>query len=417
MLNKKRILCLLLALTTAFACSTLVSCNKEEAPKELTYEISVRDSLGNPCTDGVIVRILQNGEQAAMQPCDADGKVTKLLMAGEYTVSVEFTDKSLSYNISGDLTLTPEKTSIQVIADKKITSEPVELYAAGNQNNAYRISLGCTYAELESGKRNYFLFAPTESGTYKFSIIGNEKAVIGYYGAPHYVQDNGIAEVTDNSFTVSVSAGMIGSGDTGTSTYVIGVDPADESVQSCVLAIERIGDPAWSIEDEPWTVYKTTADLVPYTLPENAVLNEFDLTASTDTYQLVFNEDDGFYHIGTADGPLVLVRLAEDCEYIACFSTILERSGVSKYFFDENGEFVKKENYADCLFDYIECVDEIEGVYPLTEDLKYIIQQRGDYVGWWDKDSSGYLFKDADGNNLLDINSEIAWLLMCCYIE
>ena len=62
-------------------------------------------------------------------------------------------------------------------------------------------------------------------------------------------------------------------------------------------------------------------------------------------------------------------------------------------------------------------MDENEGVYPLTKDLKYIIQQRGEYVGWWDIESNGYIFKDADGNNLADINADIAWLMMCCYIE
>ena len=96
---------------------------------------------------------------------------------------------------------------------------------------------------------------------------------------------------------------------------------------------------------------------------------------------------------------------------------MLDRSGVTKYFFDENDEFVKKESYSECLLEYIEYVDEAEGVYPLTEDLKYIIQQRGGYVGWWDIESSGYIFKDAAGNNDATINAEIAWLLMCCYID
>lgn len=66
---------------------------------------------------------------------------------------------------------------------------------------------------------------------------------------------------------------------------------------------------------------------------------------------------------------------------------------------------------------YIEYVDEDEGVYPLTEDLKYIIQSRGEYVGWWDIDSNGYIFKDLNGNKIKDINPDIAWLMMCCYIE
>jgi hypothetical protein len=96
---------------------------------------------------------------------------------------------------------------------------------------------------------------------------------------------------------------------------------------------------------------------------------------------------------------------------------MLERSGVSKYFYDENGNFVKKESYSECLTEYLDYVDLDEGVYPMTEDLKYIIQQRGEYVGWWNPESSSYIFKDINGLNLTDINNEIAWLLMSCYIE
>ena len=210
---------------------------------------------------------------------------------------------------------------------------------------------------------------------------------------------------------------MIGTGDTGTSTYVIGIDLENADNKECILCIERTGDYQKTIEDEPWTIYKKTVELAEYNLPEGAVIKEFDLTASTDTYNLVFNEEDGFYHLNTADGPLVLMRLAEDCDYIACFKTILDRSGVSRYFYDEDGNFTKRESYSECLLEYIEYVDAVEGVYPLTEDLKYIVTQRGEYVGWWDTENPGYIFKDGNGNNDLTINTELAWLLMCCYVE
>ena len=90
-------------------------------------------------------------------------------------------------------------------------------------------------------------------------------------------------------------------------------------------------------------------------------------------------------------------------------------SGVSKYFYDENGEFVKKEKYDDCLLKYFEIMDEESGLYPLTEDLKYIIQSRGEYSGWFDINNSLYLFKDEQGNKVPGINSEISWLFICCY--
>ncbi len=385
--------------------------------KDLSYKVTVKDAFGDPVKSGVIVHFVKDGQMVAMQPINDQGEAVKTLKADNYTVDIKFTDEKASYHIDGDLSLTAERTEAEAVISKNITTEPNVLSLGEESFDAYFVEDGCTYVKLKKDVRNYFLFVPKSAGVYEFAIYGNDKTAIGYYGAPHFVQANNVAEVTDNKFRISVAAGMIGSGDGGTSTFVLGIDLLENGGEDCVLTIKRVGDPIKTIEDEPWTIYKTTVELNAYSLPEGAALGEFDLTASTDTYNLVFNEEDGFYHLDSANGPLVLVRLAEDCEYIACFQTILDRSGVSKYFYDENGEFVKRENYSECLLEYIECVDENEGVYPLTEDLKYIIQQRGDYAGWWDSESATYLFKDMDGNNLTDINNEIAWLLMCCYIE
>ena len=100
---------------------------------------------------------------------------------------------------------------------------------------------------------------------------------------------------------------------------------------------------------------------------------------------------------------------------VKAFQTILEHSGVNKYFYDENGNFVKKEKYDDCLLKYFEVMDEKTGLYPLTEDLKYIIQSRGEYSGWFDTTKDLYLFKDENGNKVPGINEEISWLFFCCY--
>lgn len=390
--------------------ATLTACGGEK-----TYKVTVKDALGNPYTAGVVVNFMQNGEKVGMQACDENGTATKKLPKGEYEVSLSFTDSETEYYYA-DTIVTAKDNEVDVILAYK-TSESSTLYVGADEFEVYAVSVGCTYVKLTNEHRNYFLFTPTQAGNYEFSIIGDSKAEIGYYGAPHFVQSNNVAEVANNKFTISIKAEMIGNGDGGTSTYVIGVDALDADTKNCIIAINRLGDPIKTIEDEPWTIYQKTVELSEYTLPAGKEIKEFDLTASTDTYKFVFNKNDGFYHLNSENGPLVLVRLAEDCDYIACFQTILDRSGVSKYFFDKDGEFVKRESYSECLLEYIDVVDETEGVYPLTEDLKYIIQQRGDYVGWWNIENSGYLFKDVNGNNDPTINAEIAWLLMCCYID
>lgn len=405
----------------------LASCGSEETSSDaasepgtsagdVVYRVTVKDLLDVPYQSDIAVQFMQNGERIAMQPLDENGIAEKVLPAGTYDIVLAFADNEQNYHYEQNVVLTAQEPAINLIVSRKVVSEPRELITQGNSYDAYPIETGCFYTKLTKNSRNYFLFAPTVAGKYEFKIVQGTDVQIGYYGAPHFVLENNTADVKDNTFTISVSASMIGSGDGGTSVYVIGVDATGEA-DHCTLGIERIGDPDRTIEDEPWIIYEATEEPVEYDLPEGAQIKEFDLTAATDAYPLVFNEEDGFYHLNTADGPLVLVRLSEDCEYIACFETILDRSGVARYFYNEDGSFDRKESYDACLLDYIACTDLDEGVYPLTKDLEYIIKNRGEYVGWWDIESASYLFVDLNGNPEEGINHELAWLLMCCYIE
>lgn len=428
-----------LALCAMLICCCLIlgACGEQASggSTEANYKITVLDPQGNAMESGVIVRILKDGEQVAMQVANG-GVVEKTMEKADYTVELMFTDSNASYYYDqAAMTLSASKTELEVKLLQSATGEGQSIngYSAVDGSakafTAYQVGQGSTYVTLSAEDRSYFLFTPTEAGTYQFSLEGSS-AAIGYYGAPHFVQKISVVEVENNIFTVSVSASMIGTGNTGTSSYVIGIDPAQEG--TAVLKVERIGDPEYSVADEPWTVYKTTATISAFTLPEGAKLVDFDLTAASDAYTLVYNETDGYYHLNTADGPLVLVRLGKNAgtKYIDPLGRQIESSNVVKYFYDDAGNFVKKESYTQCLYEYcagtdsnqdgvIESyyyLDKSTDTYPLTEDLKYIIQQRGEYACWWDASSIHYLFKETSGAIVPDINPDIAWLFMCCYI-
>ena len=426
----KKISAFLLAAIMLVSVMSLVSCDKgntDEGTNEgeggkltedgkMVYTVSVKDALDNPYTNGIIVQFLKDGAQVAMQVCNENGVAEKALEPGEYDVELMFTGDAEGYHYNKEgLKVSEDKASLEVVLAYALTGEYKNLAAPEGDVEAYDIGVGCTYVSINAESRNYFLFTPTQSGTYQFSVV-DDKGAIGYYGAPHFVQQLSAAEVVDNKVDISISSSMIGTGDAGTSVLVIGVDSFD-GVTECVVSVERIGDAAFSIEDIPFDVYKTTAKLSEYKLPAGASIKEFDIKASSDKYKLVFNETDGFYHLDSENGPLVLVRLTEDPKYLPCFKNILDRSGVVKYFYDEDGNCNRKEDYATCLMEYFEYVDEEQGVYPLTEDLKYIIEQRGEHVGWWDPESYGYIFKDENGVNVPGINNDIAWLFMCCYID
>lgn len=310
------------ALAVICLATLLVACSGGD--KE--YTVTVKDYLGNPYT-GIVVEFKQDGNKVAMQSCNEEGIAKKTLASGKYDIELKFSDDEASYHYDKDIVATSRDNNIDVILSRVVSGEPKSYFAVDGDYDIYTVAAGCTYLELSEGK-NYVIFVPTEAGTYEFSVVDGADAAIGYYGAPHYIQEINNAEVVDNKFTISVTQGMIGTTEGGTSSYVIGLDKGD--ADNCVLGIERIGDPAWSIEDEPWDVYTETVELNQYTLPEGYSLGEFDLTESSDKYNLVFNDNDGFYHLDSTDGPLVLVRLAEDTDYIACFATMLDRSGVTK---------------------------------------------------------------------------------------
>ncbi len=419
-LNKVKILFIVAAL----ACSAMIlgACGTDkksniDADGNVTYKVTVKDALGNAYTSGVVAKFMQDGTQVAMQVGDDQGVVTKKLKAGDYNVEISFTDGDEGYHYDKEnVKVTTEKNEIDVIVAYAVGGEERELHIGESAYPSYDIATGCTYVELDTEHRNYYLFTPTEAGKYEISIVDGADVEIGYYGAPHYVQQTSAAEVKDNKFSVSIKQGMIGTGDTGTTVIVIGVDAKQATAKSCVIGIERIGEPDYDVSDEPWTIYKKTATLSKYTLPAGAKLAEFDITSAAG-YSLVYNETDGFYHIDSADGPLVLVRLTEDPKYVSCFKTILDNTGVNKYFYDADGKFEKKESYSECLLEYIEMVDTNTGVYPLTKDLEYIIKNGGGYKGWFDEDSAMYLFKDEAGSVIPNINNDISWLFMCCYIS
>lgn len=401
-----------LFIVAALMCSAmfLVACGGD-----IEYKVTVKDALGNTYGKDTMVEFYNGGEKVGVQICDENGVAKKTLAKGTYTLKITSTDKDVSYYYD-ETEVTGSKRDVEVLISNKLETEPVMLYVSGDEMDAYNVSAGCTNVELSDKNRNYFLFAPTEAGFYEFSVESDAETEIGYYGAPHFVQESSAVEVEDGKFSVNVTASMIGTGGTGTTVIVIGVDTKENA--NAVLCINRVSDPQKTLEDIPWTIYETTEELSEYTLPAGKTLVDFDIFSDT-AYTLVLNDEDGFYHLNSENGPLVVMYLTEDptTPYLPCFKNILDRSGISKYVFDENDECIEKISYSECILEYIDYADTSTGVYPLTEDLKLIMQERGNYVGWWDSESPGFVFKDSAGTPISGLNVENAWLFMCAYVQ
>lgn len=400
-MKMKNVKALLLCAVMLFAL-TLTACGQGG---EATYKVSVTDAVGTPYS-GVAVKFMQNGQQVAMQLANENGVAEKALAKGDYTVQLQFTDPNASFVYDTEnLTLSADKTELNVILSMTLGEEFHEL----SVGKGYYISEGSTNIPLAAEGRSYYIFTPQRAGKYEVSLSGSD-APIGYFGGSvHYVWEESAVETVDNKFSVDIKDSQLGG-----AIMIIGVDAGEGDA---ILNVVRVGDPGWSVEDEPWTVYNPTVTINPYVLPAGAKLNKFDITAAE--YNLVFNESDNYYHLDSADGPLVVAVIgngATDFEYLPPFQTILDKQGLRCYFYDENGQFLRKEEYSECVLKYIENVDEASGVYPLTKDLMYVIQQAGAQMGWFEEDSHGYLFLDQNGEKVIGVNNDISWLFMCRYL-
>ena len=110
--------------------------------------------------------------------------------------------------------------------------------------------------------------------------------------------------------------------------------------------------------------------------------------------------------------------LNTNAQYISMYS-MLGASGVGgtnfgKVFYNSDGSIRLKESYNECMMAYINCRNPQTGsaafeVYPLTEDLMYMLKNGGEHMGWWDETKPMYIFSEV--NEV----TEIAYLFACCY--
>lgn len=396
------------------------------APGNAYYKVTLVDGLGNPCGDKMLVTFMKDGNKVSMVKVDAQGVALKELPQGEYTVVVSSTDADASfYYAEESAVLTTEKTETTIVLYNE-QGETFQSISAVSQTlgqtvpyDAYYVSAGSTHVYLTADDRAYFLFVPTEPGTYEIYVSDNTATLGVYGGNVNFVQEHSIYDVVDGKITVSVRSGMIGTGDTGTTVLVLGLD-AVNGAEDCILNIIRTGEAAWHIDDEPWQNYQPKVPINPFTLASGIALKEFDLTASTDTYKLVLDSE-GYYHLNSADGPRVYVQLEEQMFGISMLEMVGEivfqdgeliPTGTApfRYSYNNGPEDFFKEEYTDAMRQYVTNRCAATGVYPLTEDLAYILPMGMKNIGWIREDTSNFLFRDLDG-----FNAEIGWLFLCVY--
>ena len=63
------------------------------------------------------------------------------------------------------------------------------------------------------------------------------------------------------------------------------------------------------------------------------------------------------------------------------------------------------------MLDYGACADPTYGVYPLNEDLRFVVQTAGEYYGWWNSASPNFWLGSVE-----NLNPELGWMFAVCYV-
>ena len=364
----------------------------------MDYTVTVLDTKG-AAAGGVQVLIYSGDKQVANKTTNKSGKITATLDRGSYTVKLGNTtnlydDKAAVLTVGQpNLTLwlaTQLDTSKELMIGDPITEQDVKVYY---------VSECATYVPLKAGERNYFLFEPTRGGTYRFDA-SNSYAKVGYFGTDMFVFSDNIATITANAFTLSVQDTEVGN------VFVIGIDAAT-NCSAAVIRVTRVGDPAWSIENEPTTEYKGSGAPAKVTAPSGLV--DVDIKSSTE-HHLVYNDKDGYYHLNSVSGPVVYVRM--NSKYASIMGLLDEFGNMTAYMYNADGTFKAKEQYAPLMQQYVDNMDKTQKVYPLTKDLEYMIRNFGNSQNWWNEGQPGYLFEEVSG-----VNPANAWMFLFCYAE
>lgn len=393
---------------------------------KIIYKIKVLDPDGNVAPN-IIVELYDGEKKIAMKMTDAEGVVKcseeHPVEAGEapFTVKLISPDgKALNYDESATV-ISDGAEEITVYLYKTTAGLPTEpLYVGDEPTMAPIVSDGKYRVDLKAGK-NYFVFYATARGQYKISsdAVG---ASLGYYGAPFFVQDNNIASLdgtgevflTDGELYFNIRAFNASDDYHSASRYVIAVSVG--SAVSASIEISKLDkELPLSKEELPWEDIILPAAPATFT-PSFTVGSAEELTPVSITdpdFKAVYNAEDGFYHAGTVDGPVILVKLSVDSEYLASFKKIMETTQFSGYVYDENGDLLAKKNYHGMMEKYIEAAGEL-GVYPLTSYLKDALTTVGNAWGWYTEGGANNIFT---GKLTAPVISENAYLFACCYYE
>ncbi len=256
------------------------------------------------------------------------------------------------------------------------------------------IQLGtAAYPILHTFEYTVYEFIPSEIGKYIFTSSNANVALVSNNGMWITVGSSTIAiddgVVSDTTFTWDCTG-------EGQSIWVAAklLDDASATAEITVTREEFV------IKEYEERQYTNTVTPGAFTFTGDASSLSY-----IDTFDFICDEavlgDDGYYHLNSKTGPILLVDLDDEIMNLAdAFSY-----GQLREIVYNGAEVDHIVDYNAAFGEYYECADEAYGLYPLTADLITMYQRIGASKGWYGEDGwFGGVLDDA-------------WMLVCYYIE
>ena len=267
--------------------------------------------------------------------------------------------------------------------------------------NAGKLSEGEYWSALSAGDMTYFLFVASRGGVFRIWADEQLPLSIGYYGSTSFVLTESVAIEENNAIEVEVYEDMVRN-----YAFVIGVRAEDASVTDCILHVEYVGERELTDEDLPWNDVMPTGSLASFQKPAGT-LRPFDVTSTK--LSAVYNAEDGYYHLGSEDGPVLMLNLDHASPYMDALTTVCNNMRLGVYVYDADGNLLSKDSYNELIWSYNEVSDG--GYYPLDQTLADMMTVVGNYMGWYDASSPMYLF------DVQPLVPENAYLFACVYAQ
>lgn len=338
----------------------------------------------------------------------------RVLYAGQEFVSnngavtvANFTATNKYFQIINDSTA--EQTyDIKIVYPMRSAKNP-EVLETGTQAEV-------ALKDIAVDQYQYFTWTAPADGEFKFELVGNINALrwrpwkyeVIHGKNVHTGQGSQVQAVISQAF--AVKQGDIVS-------VKFGVLRADKTTVIPILVTFTQTEAAVAAAIAPEAVEtEYTGSHVPQAfqlkLAEGQQLAYADLTQA---YALYLAPETGIYYL-TEEGRDIYVDFSSDA-----FANLKKLLETEKLFLETTAEdgTVTRETYNALLQKYIDCAQVIpvseteeKTLYPLTEDLAYILNNLGSQLGWYDSTNSAYLFAQVT-----DAQTDSLWMFACCYVQ